>query len=664
MKILNLSVRNFKGIKNLAIDTAGGDLDIFGDNATGKTTVFDAFLWLLFGKDSQNKQMDDQIKFRDSTGTVDDQGVDHEVEGTFEVDGHKLNLKKVFSETWTKKRGSATATFTGHTTDYFIDGVPVKKKEYDSRIGDIADEGIFKLLTNPLYFNEQLHWQERRKLLLEVCGDIEDAEVIDQAVTVGNKDMLQLLTVLNSGRTLDDHRKVIRSKQATINKELKEIPARVDEVQRGLPDTNGLFNPETLEVEVKSIEKQKRDVQSQIVRVENGGEIADREKALREVESRIISILNKHRESQSDKTYQKRLQLNDLKSEAQVLQGTIKTDKQRASELNETAESITRQMEALRGSWFEKNERQFTFEQSDTCPTCGQKLPADQLEAAREKAQASFNATKSAALEKINADGKKLKEQLETAAGKISDLNNSILANESKLQTLNEKIGALQTEIENTPAAPDLSENADYQAAVKDKESIQGQIDSLKSESAAVIRKLQSESGMLDQDIMARQKKIAAIEQRKDGEKRITELKAEEEKLAAEYEKLEGELFLTEEFIRTKVNMLDERINSKFKFARFKLFNQQINGGLEECCETLGNGVPYSAGLNNAARINVGLDIINTLSAFYEFEAPIFIDNSEAITKLAKVNAQVIRLVVSEPDKSLRVEHQNSKEAI
>jgi hypothetical protein len=169
---------------------------------------------------------------------------------------------------------------------------------------------------------------------------------------------------------------------------------------------------------------------------------------------------------------------------------------------------------------------------------------------------------------------------------------------------------------------------------------------------------------MLDQDIMARQKKIAAIEQRKDGEKRITELKAEEEKLAAEYEKLEGELFLTEEFIRTKVNMLEERINSKFKFARFKLFNQQINGGLEECCETLGNGVPYSAGLNNAARINVGLDIINTLSAFYEFEAPIFIDNSEAITKLTKVNAQVIRLVVSEPDKSLRVEHQNSKEAI
>lgn len=116
---------------------------------------------------------------------------------------------------------------------------------------------------------------------------------------------------------------------------------------------------------------------------------------------------------------------------------------------------------------------------------------------------------------------------------------------------------------------------------------------------------------------------------------------------------------MTEEFVRTKVHLLEEKINSKFKYARFKLFKDQINGGLEETCETLYEGVPYSSGLNNAARINVGLDIINTLNDYYGITAPIFVDNSEAVTKLINTNSQILSLIVSEKDKQLRVEFQD-----
>lgn len=73
-------------------------------------------------------------------------------------------------------------------------------------------------------------------------------------------------------------------------------------------------------------------------------------------------------------------------------------------------------------------------------------------------------------------------------------------------------------------------------------------------------------------------------------------------------------------------------------------------------CETLYEGVPYGSGLNNAAKINVGLDIINTLSEHYGILAPIFVDNAEAVTKFINVDAQLISLVVSEKDKQLRVE--------
>ena len=89
---------------------------------------------------------------------------------------------------------------------------------------------------------------------------------------------------------------------------------------------------------------------------------------------------------------------------------------------------------------------------------------------------------------------------------------------------------------------------------------------------------------------------------------------------------MDEQLYLTDEFTKTKVNLLESSINSKFKMARFKMFEVQINGGIKECCETVYEGVPYSD-LNNAARINIGLDIINTLSEHYNFSAPIFVDN-------------------------------------
>ncbi|MHC8425130.1 hypothetical protein ACUZ22_02350 [Bacillus velezensis] len=138
------------------------------------------------------------------------------------------------------------------------------------------------------------------------------------------------------------------------------------------------------------------------------------------------------------------------------------------------------------------------------------------------------------------------------------------------------------------------------------------------------------------------------------------QLEEEQKGLAEEYEGLQHQLYLTEEFVRTKVDLLEEKINNKFKFARFKLFKSQINGGLEETCETLYEGIPYSSGLNNAARINVGLDIINTLNEHYGISAPIFVDNSEAVTKLIDTNSQILSLIVSEKDKQLRIELEDS----
>lgn len=227
MKLNKLTLRNFKGIRDFALDTGGESLSIFSDNGMGKTTIADAWFWLLFGKDSLNRS-DFEIKTLGEDGQPI-HGLEHEVEGVLDIKGKSLVLKKVYSEIWTKTRGSATKEFTGNTTDHYVDGVPVKKGIYEATIAGIVAEDAFKLLTNPRYFNEVLHWQERRELLTKVCGDVSDEDVI----TSDSK--LNRLPDILQGKSLEDHRKIIKARMTKLNEEIDKIPIRIDEISRSLP---------------------------------------------------------------------------------------------------------------------------------------------------------------------------------------------------------------------------------------------------------------------------------------------------------------------------------------------------------------------------------------------------------------------------------------------
>jgi len=649
VKLLKLSLKNFKGIKSFTLNAQGKDVNIYGDNATGKTTIFDAFMWLLFDKDSQNRK-DFEIKTLQPDGQPI-HGLDHEVEAVLEIGRKTLALKKVFKEKWTKKRGSAKATFTGHTTDYFIDSVPVKKIEYTAKIAEIADENVFKLLTSPVYFNEQLHWQERRKILLEVCGDISDEEVI-----AADKALARLPEILQ-GRRLEDHRKVIAARRSDINKELEKIPVRINEVQLGLPDITGII-PEKLPEDIAKMRKILQEKQQELARIESGGEIAEKTKRLRELEAELLELQNQHRSRYEKEIQEKQKLLNQAKEKCSDLLTAIKGIEKSIVLRREDLADLNSRMGLLRARWYETNEQQFEYEQNTVCPTCGQPLPAEKLSEAREKALAQFNREKAEKLEQITAEGKRLKARFDEITDEILGLENKKIKIEGELKTeektaeqLQKVIADLQQQMEHAAA-----NDSEYNKKYLEKLDLEKTIFRLKENNAEAVAKIKEEIRAIEQDIAALEEAVAKVKQYAQGQKRIEELKVQERKLAAEYERLEGELYLTEQFIRTKVNLLEGKINSRFKLARFKLFDQQINGGVVECCETLYNGVPYSGGLNNAARINVGLDIINTLSEHYGFEAPIFIDNREAVTKLIETKSQVISLIVSEPDKKLRVE--------
>lgn len=654
MKLINLKLSNFKGIRKFELRTDGKDVSIMGDNASGKTTIFDSFTWLLFDKDSLNRA-DFEIKTLGPDGEPE-HGLEHTVEAILELeDGSQLALKKVYQEKWQKKRGSATAEFTGHTTDYFIDGVPVQKKEYDARIAEIADESIFRLLTDPRYFNEVLRWTDRRKLLLEVCGDVSDAEVI-----ASNKDLSGLSEILGN-RTIEQHRKVIQARRTEINKELEKIPVRIDEVKRGLPNIDDITNEKELPNDIARLREELRAKQEKLAQAKAGGQVAEKTKELRAIEAQMLDLKNKHRQSLDEKVGNKSRELSYAQSEIYKLKANINA-KSDTIKYNETSiKSLDEKIEKLRNEWHSENSKVFEQEQAaflklDTCPTCGQPLPKEQLQAAREKAMAQFNKAKAEKLEAISAEGKRLKDMKAAMEENLTYVRCELEKATAELAGLEKKEAALKAEINDIMQGEQPVESTpEYVRLQKQHEELQEQIRQAQADVSTTVAAIQKEADEISDAITALEQAVARLEARESGLKRIEDLKAEERKLAAEFEELERQLYLTEEFIRTKVRLLEDKINSKFKMARFKLFETQVNGALAECCETTFNGVPYS-NLNNGAKIQVGLDIIRTLQAHYGISCPVWVDNRESIVRLPEMDCQIISLIVSEKDKKLRVE--------
>lgn len=632
MKLTKLELLNFKGLKSFTINL-NGDVVIRGDNATGKTTVFDSVCWLLFGKDSLDRA-DFEIKTLDGGEPI--HKVNHEVTGTFILDeGGTVELKRVYREKYSSPRGGEV-TLTGHTTDYFVDGVPKKEKEYKEIVSSLVDESIFKLITNPLYFNETYSWQNRRKLLLEMCGDIDDISVIN------SRDDLRRLAELLEGRTVDDHRKVVAAKKTAINKELDMIPVRIDEAMRNKPEIASdkaklIRDIETLSAGIDEVEKQKAIIQNGFSSTEKESKIRDIKRQLEVQSSKVLSDYHKQKQRLRD-------EYEDSLTKLKMVEVDRDRCADRRDELNKEIERESKRIATLQSEFDTFNAQQFNKE---SCPTCGQALPADKQAAL----EAEFNTNKSKKLEEwkgLIESAVKLKanyeEQQEIMSSKIDSLTTEVSQYSDAYNVKFKEYEAYsEPNVEDDPVYTDLKAQL-FLLEIDDEPGAEAE-----------------ELAKLDEELSSMKSKKAGLETElnkfkliDDINHRILELENQQQKLVAEKNALDEAAFLMDEFIKAKVNMLEENINSRFKLARFKMFNVMLNGNVEECCETTYKGVPYRS-MNNAARINVGLDIINALTSYYKVNAPVFIDNAEAVTEFVPVNSQTIKLIVDETEPQLVV---------
>lgn len=646
MKILNLKLKNFKGIKSLSVDANGQDVNVYGDNATGKTTIFDAFTWLFFDKDSENKK-DFNIKTLTSDGQAI-HGLEHEVSALIKIVGlGPVELKKILTEKWTKQKGSAEKVFTGHTTEYYIDGVPKKKGEYEDFINSIADDSIFKLLTSPLFFNESLKWQDRRKLLIEVCGDISDKYIID------NDNMLSELAEILTNRSIEDHKKVITASMKKLNEDIQKIPTRIDECNRNKPQINGITEDECTS-KLLRINKDIEEQKNKMLEIKNGVDLTKRQKELIEVQSDLIKAKNKFAEK-----YEQEIKEQQAKYRAEInTLELLEIEEQRLKKdigiFTKDVEVLENKLSKCREDFRAENATIFETTIDDKCPTCKQSLPASEIEKARVAALERFNTTKANKLNEIKTYGNAINKDLLEIKALLKTKTSNLEIAKSQISIQKEKVEKEKpTDI---PTFEDTDQYKDYQAKLK---GLQLELDNIKISTTAGEDEIKTIICTLENSIAEYVIAIKKFDDVRRADKRISELMEEQRELSKKYEEIEKQMYLIELFTKAKVNMLDEKINNKFKLAKFKLFNTLINGGLDECCETTYNGVPYSD-LNNAMKINIGLDIINTLCEFYNKSLPIFIDNAESVTKVYPINTQVFKLIVSEKDKTLRIESEEN----
>lgn len=638
IKINRLTLENFKCHRYLNLDFGGRSVTIYGDNATGKTSIYDALTWLLFGKDSTgNGEKNIDIKPLDANGEVKDHQAVTMVEAELLTGLETVTLRRTYREIWTTRRGTGEPVYEGNTSDYYVDGVPCKKNAFDGRVRELVPEDTFRMLTSVSWFAAGMKWQERRGVLFDMAGTLTDGEIM------GKDPRFQPLRESIGKLSVSDYRSKLLSQRKGLTGVRDDAPTRINECQRSLQELRDIDFREAREQE-QALSRKRDDLSRELISLEQDAALEKKRLELREakLERDTLEARNKaYRESQKAAGPD----IGSLRAEISAEQGRVKRSRVFLEDAQRSINRCEAQIQGSRESYVSVNGEAFT---GGICPACGQALPFEKLQ----EATRSFNEKKEARLTAIIEEANRLKREQQAYRERCDNLEAEIHSREESIQELEGKLRAAQSAV---VEAVDLEEYAqDMENIGRKIEAIQGDVSRLTADSAKVRDSIRGEMNAVEDQLRFVRGVIAKEAVKEQTERRIAELKEDARNASQALEAIEKMLYLMEEFVRFKARFVEESVNDLFRIVSFRLFREQANGGLEERCDAVVGGVPYM-GLNNGMKINSGIDIINTLSRHYGVTVPLFIDNAEAVTRLEDCGCQVIRLVVSEEDKELRI---------
>ena len=631
MKIKSITLQNFKGCKNATYTFDGKNVTICGANGSGKTTIFDAFTWLLFGKDSL-----DNAKFEIRPLDKDGKQIDNVeicVAVTLEIDGKEVDLKKTQKQNWVKKRGTQNPVLQGNVNEYEIDGYPRSEKDYKEYINGIVNDDLFKMLTNPTYF-PNMPWKEQRATIMKFANNVPDVALAGKSVKFA-----PLLEELRKAPSTDDIKNKYQKSLNELKKKQIELPVRIDEISNSKLD----IDVAELELLKNSLNEQITDVKSKIAdadkQFEEYQKLSDGIMELKFAESDLVRKANeeniKTRREIEDKISDKKFLLRQTEKTVDDCERQIDISKHHSVSLNESIESYRNQYRQAQELAFDEN--------SLVCSYCGQSYPNDR----REQIKADFESKKAIEIKKITELGNKAKGELDKEKKAIESLEKELVEHRKSLEMLVNDIVDLKKQLSELPTSIDVTGTEAYkviQFKIAEAEEMMS-----KMNSADEVRKsLNAELEDLQSQLIECEKKMAMSQNNIEIDERIEELQAEQREVAQKIADVEKMLYLLDEFIKYKLDKISDSINAMFDGISFKLFDIQLNGGVKEVCECTVNGVPYGS-LNNGHRIIAGLQIIKALQKLYGAYLPIFIDNAESVNdfNLPDMDCQMIFLTVS-----------------
>lgn len=643
VRIISLSLENFRAAKRFVLMVDGHNACVFGRNKAGKSTLADAWAWLLTGKTADGRG-DAEIKTTGPDGKAIP-NLDHSVTAELEVDGMPLVLRRCMREKWTKKRGSQTPEFAGHETVYEVDGVPVNERTFSEKIASLAPANLLPVLSNPSYFPLTMHWKDRRALLLQVAGDLTEEQVI-----AGNPHLAALQEVLK-GKRVEDFKAIQVAAAKKINAELLTLPARVDEASRQSVTDEDM---DALSVGITAAQDDVHACQQAEVEAENGGGVAAIRVQLREAKAQVDGFAAAETQRMSEATAEARREQARAKQNLAEAELLVRRYEREVASLQDGLKNADAAIQAKREEWDREVSSEIEIGDDRTCPTCGQKLGVKATKMANEKAQEDFNVRKAEILMAIERDAAVLKRgrervqgDLDVAVQKLDDARakhafaakhvadasaallkaeSSIVVDVSGVKTLEEEVAKLEEQ---------LSDAARINA-----------------EAVAKAKRLTTEAQAALSSLMTRRAMAEAAEQAK---VRVIELEQKQRELGREYERTQELIFLCDKFVTTKVDMLEDRVSAKFGHGiSFRMYETLINGGVSECADVMhqetpgGRKVPFLE-LNDAAKVQVGLLISAVIGKHFGVSLPVFVDSRESVTELPEVPMQTISLMV-DPD--------------
>jgi DNA repair exonuclease SbcCD ATPase subunit len=649
IKLKSLSLVNFKGIRNLTLNFSDKETLVCGENGTGKTTVFDAFLWLLFGKDSTGRS-DSNFNIK----TLDDKGMpilhlEHSVTGILNINGMDVKLQRNYVEVWVKPRGTTEETLKNHATEFYLNDVKLStKKEYDSEVSAIISEDVFRMITNPFYF-PSLKPEAQKEILLDIVGTVTDQEVANL-----NPEYSNLLAQL-SGRTIAQYAKEVSAKKKACKDELAVIPSQIETAQKLMPEEEDWVaidseiahkNARIQKIEEQITDKSKLNEQEYQRKANIQKQIGEKRLQLTNRENAIHAEANKGRNEAS-------LKLNRLEYALRGETDNLNRKKSVVASLDRDMEAINTKLSALRGEFASITTEELTYNEGEfICPTCKRPLDIEDIEAKQKEMQSNFNANKAARLKANKEAGMAKKQRLEEMQASKDRTNAEIVELEQKIERINADIQQAKAsipEVQNVEAMVTSD-----QTCIDIKNEIVELENQLKVDAKIVdVSELQSEKRALNEAIQALYKRSANREQIGRAEKEIASL---EEKRIANNQKLadlEKWEFTALQFQKDKDAELLKRINGLFSYVSFSFVDAQLNGGEKLTCVCTVNGTPFPD-VNNAGRVNAGIDIINAICNAKGVSAPIFLDNRESVNNIIPTVSQIINLCVS-GDKSLTI---------